>query len=87
MAVSPTFNYLIRPYFTPCYRAHMRRFGPRIDLWDYDIVKTNWQTIFDAVEAGNMPAEGCGEGVWDDATRSQFLTDFQDWKNAGFPPL
>lgn len=85
MAVPTTFNYLIRPYFTPCYRAHMLKYGPRIDLWDHDVVKTNWQSIFDAVEAENMPAQGCGEGIWDNDTRAQFLKDFQDWKNAGYP--
>jgi hypothetical protein len=85
MAVPTNFNNLIRPYFTPCYRAHMIAFGPRIDLWDYDVVKANWQIIFDAVEAENMPRQGCGEGIWDSTTRTQFLTDFQAWKDAGFP--
>jgi len=86
MALTVTFDLVIKPYFTPCYRAHMIKFGPRIDLWDYDVVKQNWQLIHDAViPPGNfMPRKGCPEGVWDDDTRNQFITDFIVWKNGGY---
>ncbi|HEX8139006.1 MAG TPA: hypothetical protein VF544_15665 [Pyrinomonadaceae bacterium] len=82
------FEKTIKPYFTPCYRAHMIKMGPRIDLWDYDTVRDagTWQQIHDAVEAQFMPMEGCPEGVWDDHTRSQFLKDFVAWKDGGFQP-
>jgi len=84
-----TFADTIKPYFTPCYRAHMLAQGA-FDLWELNDVKSNWQDIFDrcnipAGSPGSMPAPGCPEGVWDKPTRAQFLKDFQDWKNAGFP--
>lgn len=85
MATAKTFNDLIRPYFTPCYRAHMLKISRPLDLWDPDAVKTNWQLIFDAVESGFMPMSGCGEGVFDTQTKAQFLSDFQGWKDTGFP--
>ncbi len=83
-----TFVYTIKPYFTPCYRAHMLDVGV-FDLWSADDVKNNWQDIFDRVsipagQSGSMPKAGCPEGVWDDKTRAQFLKDFQDWKAGGF---
>jgi hypothetical protein len=87
--MAATFVDTIKPYFTPCYRAHMLGVGV-FDLWSQNDVKTNWQDIYDRVNlpAGNpgrMPKAGCPEGVWDDQTRQQFLTDFQDWKTAGYP--
>jgi hypothetical protein len=75
----------IKPYFTPCYRAHMLQFGDQFDLWDPVAVKTEFNQIVNQVTAGNMPATGCGEGVWDSITQAQFLTDFQAWKTANFP--
>jgi hypothetical protein len=86
--MATTFVDTIRPYFTPCYRAHMLDVGV-FDLWALDAVKNNWQDIFDRVSipagtAGSMPKAGCPEGVWDNLTRQQFLKDFQDWKTGGF---
>jgi|HubBroStandDraft_4_1064222.scaffolds.fasta_scaffold301788_2 hypothetical protein len=83
-----TFVDSIKPYFTPCYRAHMLAVGV-FDLWSADDVKNNWQDIFDRVsipagQPNSMPKPGCPEGVWDDATRAQFLKDFQDWKTGGY---
>jgi hypothetical protein len=87
--VPATFNDTIKPYFTACYRAHMLDVGV-FDLWSKAEVQANWQDIFDRVsipagQPGSMPKAGCPEGVWDDKTRAQFLTDFQDWKTGGFP--
>ena len=71
----------IKPYFTPCYRAH-RMF--MFDLWDYDNVVEHYDGIYDSVEKESMPRRGCGEGVWDGSTRAQFLEDFQKWKDGNF---
>ncbi len=84
MALRMSFESVIKPYFTPCYRAHMVHF--KLDLWDYDSVKQNWQGIHDTVKNKSMPKAGCPEGVWDDSTRDQFIADFVAWKAAGFPP-
>jgi len=83
MALSMSFDTVIRPYFTPCYRAHM--VPANLDLWDYDTVKQAWQAIHDSVKNKKMPVAGCAEGVWDDRTRDQFIADFVAWKAAGFP--
>lgn len=82
MALRMSFDSVIKPYFTPCYRAHMIR---GLDLWDYDTVKQKWQDIHDTVKNKSMPRAGCPEGVWDDSTRDQFIADFVAWKAAGFP--
>jgi hypothetical protein len=87
--MAATFVDTIKPYFTPCYRAHMLNVGV-FDLWVLDDVKNNWDDIFDRCSRppgtpGTMPAPGCPEGVWDNITREQFKKDFQDWKTAGFP--
>jgi hypothetical protein len=79
------FESTIKPYFTPCYRAHMLQYGDKFDLWDPTAVKAEWNKIFNEVTGGNMPAPGCPEGVWDPLTQTQFLSDFQAWKTAGFP--
>jgi hypothetical protein len=63
----------------------MLKFGDKFDLWDPAQVQVEWQNITDQVNAGNMPAVGCPEGVWDALTKAQFLSDFQAWKTAGFP--
>jgi hypothetical protein len=68
------FSNHIKPYFTPCYRAHMIK---GFDLWDSDSVKSRYSEIKTRVEDGSTPAPGCGEGEWDDHTRDQFLKDFQ----------
>ncbi len=86
--MATTFVDTIKPYFTPCYRAHMLNVGV-FDLWSQNDVKTNFQDIRDRVaipagQAGSMPAPGCPEGVWDNLTRQQFLTDFDAWKAGGF---
>jgi hypothetical protein len=83
-----TFADTIKPYFTPCYRAHMLDVGT-FDLWSHDEVKQNFDGIVGRVSkpAGDplrMPKAGCPEGVWDDLTRAQFLSDFQAWKAGGF---
>jgi hypothetical protein len=83
-----TFADTIKPYFTPCYRAHMLDVGV-FDLWNKQDVQNNWDDIKDrtsraAGTAGSMPKAGCPEGVWDDSTRQRFQQDFQDWKDGGF---
>ena len=80
-----SFQKTIKPYFTPCYRAHMMMYGNKFDLWDAAAVQGEWDMINTQVGAGNMPAPGCPEGVWDDMTRDRFVRDFQAWKDAGFP--
>jgi hypothetical protein len=75
----------IKPYFTACYRAHMLQYGDQFDLWDPSQVQSEWQQIYNQVSSGAMPQSGCPEGVWDQHTSNQFLSDFQAWKNAGFP--
>jgi hypothetical protein len=89
-----TFVDTIKPYFTPCYRAHMLKYAS-IDLWDPADVKGNFDVILrrcsylpdDPVHwEQSMPAPGCPEGVWDKLTRDQFKTDFQAWKDA-IPPF
>jgi len=76
-----TFQQTIKPYFTQCYRQKMLFL---FDLWSAQDCQTNWQDIFEAVDNGSMPKAGCPEGVWDDARRQQFLSDFQAWKDGGF---
>jgi hypothetical protein len=83
MALSMSFDTVIRPYFTPCYRAHMLH--GNLDLWAFDTVKQEWQAIHDVVKTKKMPQAGCAEGVWDDVTRDQFIADFLAWKAGGFP--
>jgi hypothetical protein len=81
-----SFATTIKPYFTPCYRAHMLNYGDQFDLWDPAQVQQEWQPIHDNVKGNNMPAVGCPEGIWDTLTRAQFLADFTAWQTAGFPP-
>ncbi len=86
--MATTFADTIKPYFTPCYRAHMIDIVG-FDLWSKDDVQANWQDIFNRCQraagtAGSMPAPGCPEGVWDAATRQHFLTDFQAWQAGGY---
>ncbi len=76
----------VKPYFTPCYRAHMMRFGNQFDLWDPAAVKVEFDAIQQQVTSKDMPQAGCPEGVWDDMTRERFLSDFAAWKDAGFLP-
>jgi hypothetical protein len=76
-----TFQQTIKPYFTQCYQQKMLFY---CDLWSAQDCQTFWQDIFDAVNNGSMPKQGCPEGVWDDARRQQFLSDFQAWKVGGF---
>jgi hypothetical protein len=59
MDTATSFSNHIKPYFTPCYRAHMIK---GFDLWDYDSVKSRYSEIRTRVEDGSMPAPGCGEG-------------------------
>jgi hypothetical protein len=63
----------------------MLQYGDQFDLWDPVAVKGEWNQINNQVTAGNMPAAGCPEGVWDSLTQAQFLSDFGAWKAAGFP--
>jgi len=80
------FGNTIKPYFSPCYRAHMMMYGDKFDLWDPAAVQAEWNQIYNQVYGHHMPQAGCPEGVWDDMTRARFLDDFQAWKAAGFPP-
>jgi hypothetical protein len=63
----------------------MLNYGDQFDLWDPAAVQKEWNQINNQVTGGNMPAAGCPEGVWDNLTQQQFLTDFKAWKAAGFP--
>ena len=42
MDTATSFSNHIKPYFTPCYRAHMIK---GFDLWDYDSVKSRYSEI------------------------------------------
>jgi hypothetical protein len=89
--VAVTFANTIKPFFTPCYRAHMMNAGDQFDLWDPGQVQAEAQQILNRCQLSpsdpqSMPAKGCPEGVWDDQTRAQFVKDFQAWIAAGFPP-
>jgi hypothetical protein len=75
----------VKPYFTACYRAHMIRYK-HLDLWDAEAVQAKFDAIHQQVSDGGMPMAGCPEGVWDQLTRQQFLSDLKAWKAAGFPP-
>ncbi|HET6957200.1 MAG TPA: hypothetical protein VFI56_11475 [Vicinamibacterales bacterium] len=77
------FEAQIKPYFTVCYRDHMRFM---FDLWSLADVQANWQDIHDSVISRRMPRAGCPEGVWSDDTRTRFLADFTAWRDAGFQP-
>ena len=86
--MATTFNHTIKPYFTPCYRAHMLDIAG-LDLWSRDVVKDSWDDIRDRCSRpsgtpGSMPAPGCPEGVWDQSTRDHFIQDFDAWKAEGF---
>jgi hypothetical protein len=81
--MATTFETNIKSYFSECYRENMTFL---FDLWSADDVQTNWQAIYDSVKSERMPITGCPEGVWDDARRQQFLTDFNNWKNDGYQP-
>jgi hypothetical protein len=79
------FQSTIKPFFTACYRAHMLDIMS-LDLWDASAVQSNWDDINTAVSNGSMPKTGCPEGVWDEGTKTLFLSDFLAWKNWGYPP-
>lgn len=70
----------VQPFFTDCYHDHMLAQG--LDLWDAATVQSNWTSIYNIVNSGQMPAPGC-PGTFDKAA---FLTAFQCWKTQGFPP-
>jgi hypothetical protein len=89
MAAAVGFQSTIKPYFTTCYHDHMLNQVPpsvKVDLWDPAAVQAKWTDINSAVSRGSMPLPGCPEGVWNQATRQKFLSDFQAWKDAGYPP-
>ena len=87
-----SFAYTIKPYFTPCFRAHMISVSG-LDLWDIGTVKSNFSSIQSQCSSGNMPPTSssggmapCPEGGWDSFTQQQFLTDFAAWAQGGFQP-
>jgi hypothetical protein len=89
--VAVSFANTIKPYFTPCYRAHMLNAGDQFDLWDAGQVQQEAGQILAQCQlppdgTGSMPAKGCPEGVWDNQTRAQFVQDFKAWMAANFPP-
>ncbi|MBV8093072.1 MAG: hypothetical protein JOY71_07550 [Acetobacteraceae bacterium] len=86
MSTSVGFASTIKPYFTDCYHQHMLTAPTPIDLWDPKAVQQKFPLIKAKVESGDMPASGCPEGVWDPKKQNQFLSDFEAWKNAGYPP-
>ena len=85
MAIASSFAGTIKPYFSPCFRAHMLRYGDQFDLWDPVQVQSEWQPIHDQVSNNAMPAAGCPDSAWDAQTRAQFLSDFEAWQAANFP--
>jgi hypothetical protein len=86
-----SFAYTIKPYFTPCFRAHMLEVSG-LDLWDAGQVQSNFVAIQNQVSSGSMPPTKpgamppCPEGGWDSYTQQQFLTDFAAWSKGGFQP-
>lgn len=70
-----SFESEIRPLFREHDRTEMEW---AFDLWDYDDVKDNAQSILERMEDGTMP---CDE-VWPE----ERLEAFRKWMRDGFPP-
>lgn len=70
-----SFESEIRPLFREHDRTEMEW---AFDLWDYDDVKDNAQSILERMEDGTMP---CDE-VWPE----ERLEVFRKWMRDGYPP-
>ena len=75
---TPVFELHIRPMFRGIDREHM---GFLFDLWDYDDVRDNAETILARLEA-DMPTEETG-GPWPD----EWVRLFARWMETGFGRL
>ena len=63
----------------PLFREEDRqRMDWAFDLWDYEAVKDNSDTILERLEAGDMPCDG----AWPDEDVAKFRT----WIDAGMAP-
>jgi hypothetical protein len=63
----------------PMFREEDRqRMDWAFDLWDYEAVKENSDTILERLEAGDMPCDG----AWPDEDVAKFRT----WIDAGMAP-
>lgn len=68
----------IKPMFTATDQDHMLNQVGMFDLWKYDDVKANADSIYDAVENGSMPP---GE-PWTPAQ----VAKFKQWMDDGLKP-
>ena len=80
----PIFELHIRPMFRTLDQAHMVRLPPakRIDLADYQQVKTAKVEIIDFLRSGLMPPKGSG-GPWP----QEWIDLFVRWTETGFGRL
>jgi hypothetical protein len=63
----------------PLFREEDRqRMDWAFDLWDYEAVKDNSDTILERLEAGDMPCDG----AWPD----EDVAKFRAWIDAGMAP-
>lgn len=83
----------IQPYFTQLDRDQMMNAdhtgGFTIDLWSAGDVQQNFALISRVIQRGQMPPAGQPpdtDGPWPPSKIQQFLTDFNAWKAANFPP-
>jgi hypothetical protein len=83
----------IQPYFTQLDRDQMmdanHTSGFTLDLWSASDVQQNFAMISRVIQRGQMPPAGSppySDGPWAQSKITQFLSDFNAWKAAGFPP-
>jgi hypothetical protein len=66
-------------HIKPLFREEDRqRMDWAFDLWDYEAVKENSDTILERLEAGDMPCDG----AWPDEDVAKFRT----WIDGGMAP-
>ena len=80
MAASVSFASDIKPMFTALDQDHMLNRQGMFDLWNYDDVKNNADSILGAVKSGRMPPPG-EEPRW----TKEMVQKFQDWIDQGYP--
>ncbi|HXO27154.1 MAG TPA: hypothetical protein VOA80_07420 [Thermoanaerobaculia bacterium] len=81
----------IKPYFTELDRTQMlsssHTSGYTVDLWDASAVQSHFSAILKAVHSGRMPPAGAGsDGPWSATKIAQFVSDFNEWRDAGYQP-
>jgi hypothetical protein len=83
----------IQPYFTQLDRDQMmdsaHTGGFTLDLWSASDVQQNFNVVARVIQRGQMPPAGnppVTDGPWPASKIQQFMTDFNAWKAAGFPP-